>query len=148
MAHRRIIAGNKRASYDYFLEDRLEVGIVLIGTEVKALRLSNGNINDSYVYNQGGELFLFNSYIAPYNQTDNNHEPRRVRKLLCHKHEIRKMIGKIRTKGYTLIPTSLYINEKNIMKLEIALGKGKKLHDKRKEIAKRDEARYSQRQQG
>lgn len=144
---RQVIARNKKASYNYFLEGHLEAGIVLNGSEVKALRNHKGNIEDSYGYDKDGELFLYNSHIGQYDKANQfNHEPRRARKLLCHKAEIKKIMGKIHTKGYTLVPVSIYFDNKNRVKVELALGKGKKLYDKREDIAKRDANRRERRE--
>jgi SsrA-binding protein len=134
-----IVCHNRKASFNYFFEDLYEAGIELVGSEVKSLRLGKGNISESYAVDQEGEIFLFNSYIPSYLQSSyNNHDPRRLRKLLLKKKEINKLIGKLNRDGYSLVPTRLYFNKKGIAKLQIALGKGKKNFDKRNVKKKRD----------
>jgi SsrA-binding protein len=136
---KKIIANNKKASFNYFLENKLEVGIVLLGSEVKSLRLGKANIEDAYASNHNNEIILYNSHIAGYDKASyQNHDPKRPRKLLLHKLEIKRLLGKIKQKGYTIVPTSIYFNEKGLVKLEIALASGKKLHDKRQVIKERD----------
>lgn len=136
---RKIVANNRRAQYDYFLEDRMEVGMILTGTEVKSLRAGHANLNDAFAGEMGGEIYLFNAYIAEYPQARHfNHETRRPRKLLMHKKQINKLIGKLKTKGVTLAAISIYFNEKNRAKLEIAVATGKKQHDKREAIKERE----------
>jgi SsrA-binding protein len=138
----RIIAENRRARYDYFLDDVVEAGLALTGSEVKSLRNGRANIAESYAAVQGREIMLVNADIPPYAQANRfNHEPRRHRKLLLHRKQIDKMIGAVQRDGRTLIPVKLYWNEKGIAKLEVALAKGKKLHDKREAAADRDWAR-------
>ena len=136
----RTIAENRRARYDYFIEDTLEAGIMLTGTEVKSLRNGRANIAESYAAVEGREIVLVNADIPPYGQATNyfNHEPRRPRKLLLHAKEIGKLIGAVQRDGRTLIPMRLYFNEKGRAKLELALASGKKAHDKREAIAERD----------
>ena len=136
----KIIAQNRRARYEYFIETEYEAGIVLQGSEIKSLRTGKANIQDSYIeFDKNGELFLINSYIAPYKlATIFNHEPTRKRKLLLKKREISKIINKIKLKGFTCIPLVLYINNKNYAKVKIAIAKGKKLYDKRESIKERD----------
>lgn len=136
----KIIAQNRRARYEYFIETEYEAGIVLQGSEIKSLRIGKANIQDSYIeFDKNGELFLINSYIAPYKlATIFNHEPTRKRKLLLKKREISKIINKIKLKGFTCIPLVLYINNKNYAKVKIAIAKGKKLYDKRESIKERD----------
>ncbi|MBO4956767.1 MAG: SsrA-binding protein SmpB [Rickettsiales bacterium] len=136
----KIIAQNRRARYEYFIEVEYEAGIVLQGSEIKSLRIGKANIQDSYIeFDKNGELFLINSYIAPYKlATIFNHEPTRKRKLLLKKREISKIINKIKLKGFTCIPLVLYINNKNYAKVKIAIAKGKKLYDKRESIKERD----------
>ena len=136
------IAENRRARFDYFLEDNIEAGLVLTGTEVKSLRVGRANIAESYAAVEGREIVLINADIPPYGHANRfNHEPRRPRKLLLHRKEIDKLIAAVQRDGRTLIPTKLYFNEKGTAKLEIALAKGKKLHDKRETEANRDWAR-------
>jgi SsrA-binding protein len=138
-APRKVIAENRRARFDYFLEDYIEAGIQLLGTEIKALRDGRANIAESYAAVEGREIVLINSDIPPYKQANRfNHEPRRHRKLLLHRKQIDKLIGAVQRDGRTIIPVRLYLNEKGKAKLEIALAKGKKLHDKREASAERD----------
>ena len=139
MAVLKVIARNRKAAFNYFFEDKFEAGIVLKGSEVKALREGKVNIEDSHADYSGGNLMLFNSHIQEYDKASNfNHSTRRPRALLMHKQEVRKIVGKIKIKGYTLIVISMYFNEKNKVKLELAIAKGKKLHDKRETIKEKD----------
>jgi SsrA-binding protein len=139
VAFQKLIAENRRARYDYFLEETFEAGLQLTGTEVKALREGRANIAESYASVEGDELALINAYIPEYAPaTRFNHEPRRPRKLLMHRKEINRLMGAIQREGRTLIPTRLYFNDKGRAKLELALAKGKKLHDKREATAERD----------
>jgi SsrA-binding protein len=129
---------NKKATYDYFIEDTYEAGIVLKGTEIKSIRKGSANLQDSYAIIKKGEAFLLNMFIAPYEQGNQfNHEERRTRKLLLHKNEISKIFGKINIEGYTLIPIKLYFKT-NKVKVLIGIAKGKKIFDKRETIKKRD----------
>ncbi len=138
----KLIAENRRARYDYFLEDTFEAGVVLTGTEVKALREGRANIAESYAATEGDEIVLVNAYIPEYGPANRfNHEPRRPRKLLLHRKQISRLLGSVRRDGRTLIPTKLYFNDKGRVKLELCLAKGKKLHDKREATADRDWAR-------
>lgn len=143
----KIVARNKKATFEYFLETEYEAGLCLLGTEIKSLREGKANIQDAFVeFSKNGELFLLNSHISPYKMaTVFNHEPLRKRKLLLHSKEIKKIIGKIKLKGFTVIPTVLYINDKNLAKIKIAIAKGKKLYDKRESIKERDQKRNEQR---
>jgi len=135
----KLIAENRRARFDYFLEETLEAGLMLTGTEVKALRLGRANIAESYAATEGREIVLVNANIPEYGPANRfNHEPRRPRKLLLHRKQLDKLIGAVHRDGRTLIPTKLYFNEKGLVKLELALAKGKKLHDKREVVADRD----------
>jgi SsrA-binding protein len=135
----KLIAENRRARFDYFLEQTFEAGMILTGTEVKALRLGRANIAESYAAVEGGAIVLINAHIPEYGPANRfNHEPRRPRKLLLHSKEIERLIGAIQREGRTLIPTRLYFNDKGLAKLELALAKGKKLHDKREVEADRD----------
>jgi SsrA-binding protein len=135
----KLIAENRRARFDYFLEQTYEAGLTLTGTEVKALRLGRANIAESYASAEGRELVLINAYIPEYGPANRfNHEPRRPRKLLLHRREIDKMLGAVRRDGRTLIPTKLYFNDKGRVKLELCLAKGKQAHDKREVAAERD----------
>ncbi|MFN3857898.1 MAG: SsrA-binding protein SmpB [Caulobacter sp.] len=134
-----LIAENRRARYDYFLEDAIEAGLVLTGTEVKSLRNGRANIAESYASVEGDEIVLINADIPPYAGGNRfNHEPRRPRKLLLSRKQISKLIGAVQREGRTIIPTKLYWNDKGLAKLEIALAKGKKVHDKREAVAERD----------
>ena len=134
------VAVNRRAHYDYALETPVEAGIQLSGSEVKSLREGHASIGEAYVGEKHGELYLLNATIQEYPQAPAHlqHLPKRPRKLLLHKREVDKFLGAIRREGYTLIPTRLYFNAKNMAKLEIALDKGKKLHDKRATEKSRD----------
>ncbi|OYX56990.1 MAG: SsrA-binding protein [Brevundimonas subvibrioides] len=135
----KLIAENRRARFDYFLEDNLEAGIMLLGTEIKALRMGRANIAESYAAVEGREIVLINADIPPYAQANRfNHEPRRPRKLLLHRKQIDRLIGAVQKDGQTIIPLRLYLNDDGKAKLEIALAKGKKLHDKREASADRD----------
>lgn len=130
---------NRSAYYEYFFDDKFVAGIILTGTEVKSLRAGKASFNDSFCIVHKGEVWLKSFHIAPYSHgTVNNHEPLRERKLLLQKREIKKMESRLKEKGYTLIPLRLFFSEKNLVKMEIGLGKGKKLHDKRESIKKRD----------
>ena len=135
----RLIAENRRAKFDYLLEETFEAGISLTGSEVKSLRLGKANIAESYASTEGRDIVLINANIPEYGPANRfNHEPRRPRKLLLHRKEIDKLLGAIQRDGRTLIPTRLYFNEKGRVKLELSLAKGKKLHDKREVEADRD----------
>jgi len=135
----KVIAENRRARFDYFIDDTVEAGIMLTGTEVKSLRVGKANIAESYAAVEGDEIMLINADIPPYTQANRfNHEPRRPRKLLLHRKEINRLIGAVQREGRTIIPTKLYWNDKGVAKLEIGLAKGKKLHDKRETAAERD----------
>jgi len=135
----KLIAENRRARFDYFLEQTYEAGLCLTGTEVKALREGRANIAESYASAEGRELVLINAYIPEYGPANRfNHDPRRPRKLLLHRKEIDKMLGAVNRDGRTLVPTRLYFNDKGRVKLELALAKGKKAHDKREVAAERD----------
>ncbi len=135
----KLIAENRRARFDYFLEDKVEAGLALLGTEVKALREGRANIAESYAAVEGRQITLVNAHIPEYGPANRfNHEPRRPRRLLMHRRELDKLIGAIQREGRTLIPTRLYFNDKGLVKLEVALAKGKKAHDKRATEADRD----------
>ena len=134
-----IVAQNRKASFNYFFEDTLAAGIELLGSEVKSLRSGKGSIADSYALDSQGEIYLHNTYIPEYKQGSyNNHDPRRLRKLLLNKKEINKLIGKINRDGFTVVPIRVYFNSKGIAKVNIAVGKGKKQHDKRQTKKQRD----------
>ncbi len=138
----RVVTVNRKARHDYFIEETYEAGIALRGTEVKSLRAGKANLRDSFARIENGEVILYNMHISPFEQGNRfNHEPKRDRKLLLHKFEINKLIGKTKEKGFTLVPLKVYFNERNMAKVELGLAKGKHLYDKRKEIAKRDAQR-------
>ena len=138
---RKLIANNKKAYHDYFIEDTYECGIVLSGTEVKSLRMGKGSIKESYVRIRNEEVVILGMHISPYEKGNIfNRDPLRERKLLMHKKEIRKLQGKLTEKGYTLVPLQVYFSG-SLVKVEIALAKGKKLYDKREAIAKKDAMR-------
>jgi SsrA-binding protein len=135
----KLIAENRRARFDYFLEETLEAGLALTGTEVKALREGRANIAESYAAVEGREIALVNAHIPEYGPANRfNHPPRRPRKLLLHRRELDKLIGAVRREGRTLVPTKLYFNDKGLVKLELALARGKKAHDKRAAESERD----------
>ncbi|GAF26061.1 tmRNA-binding protein [Moorella thermoacetica Y72] len=138
----KVVTDNRRARHDYFIEETYEAGIALTGTEVKSLRNGRANIKDSYARVENGELILHDMHISPYEQGNRfNHEPRRPRRLLMHRYEIQRLYGKVREKGLTLIPLKVYFNERGRAKVELALVKGKRLYDKREDIAARDAQR-------
>ena len=139
---RKLVANNKKAYHDYFIEETYEAGIVLTGTEMKSVRQGKVSIKESYAKIENGEMFLYGMNISPYEQGNRyNVEPLRPRKLLLHKQEIRKLIGYITIKGLTLVPLKMYINEEGRAKVELAVARGKKNYDKRDDIAKRDAKR-------
>ena len=134
----KIISNNRKASFNYFLEEFYEAGIVLKGSEIKSLRDGKVNISESYAFDNNGEIYLINSHIPMYKASSyNNHNPKRNRKLLLNKREIDKLLGRIHREGFTLIPTKMYF-KKGKVKVEIAVAKGKKQYDKRQTIKKRD----------
>jgi len=140
-----VIARNKKARYDFNIEETYEAGIILKGTEIKSIRNRKVNLKDSFAIVENGELYLYNMHISPYKEGNRyNHKPERVRKLLLHKKQIRKLIGYTRQKGYTLVPLSIYIRD-NLAKIELALAKGKNIHDKRRDIAKKTAQREVER---
>ncbi len=137
----KIIASNRKAYHDYLISHTYEVGIVLTGTEVKSLRQGKANLQDSYADIDNGELWLHNMHISPFEKGNIfNHEPKRKRKLLAHKSEIRKLIGKIKEKGFTLVPLSLYFLKSHV-KVELGLAKGKHSYDKREAMKKKETER-------
>jgi SsrA-binding protein len=141
----KIITTNKKAYHDFFILETFEAGIVLKGTEVKSVKQGKINLKDSYAKIKNSEIFLFNAHISHYKHGNLfNHEPTRTRKLLLHKREIARIAGKVNEKGLTLVPLKVYL-KKGLIKIELGLGKGKKTHDKREEIKRRDierELRY------
>ena len=132
------IAANKKAVYDYFIKDKVEAGIVLTGAEVKSLRINTGSIKESYIIEKNGELWLANCYIKKYSSTNSDQNTTRERKILLHKKELNKIIGFNKRDGMTIIPLSLYFNNKGFAKLTIGLGKGKKKYDKRASIKSKE----------
>lgn len=142
----KLIAQNKKAHFDYFIEEKTEAGIVLVGCEVKSVRGGNVNLNDCFCFFEDGELYLKNSYIAPYERGSyNNVDARRDRKLLLRKQELRRLYGKIKEKGYTLVPIRMYFSG-SLVKIELGLGKGKHTYDKKNTIKERDVNRTAQRE--
>ena len=136
---KKVVAENRRARFDYFVDDRFEAGIALTGTEVKALRQGEGSIAESYATVEGEEIWLINSHIPEYSHGNRlNHEPRRQRKLLLKGREIAKLHGAVTRQGLTLVPLSIYFNSKGRAKVELALARGKKVHDKRDTVKERD----------
>ena len=134
----KVVATNRKALHDYFIIDRFETGIVLKGTEVKSLRQGSANLQDGYGVIRSGEVWLIGMHISPFEKGNiNNHDPKRDRKLLMHRREIRKLIGRTGEQGLTLVPLRVYF-KKNIVKVELAVARGKKSYDKRESIAKRD----------
>ncbi|MBR6529734.1 MAG: SsrA-binding protein SmpB [Firmicutes bacterium] len=139
---RKLVANNKKARHDFFIEEVYEAGIVLTGTEIKSVRQGKVSIKESFAKIENGEMILYGMNISPYEQGNRyNVDPLRPRKLLLHKQEIRKLIGYTTIKGLTLVPLQMYINEDGRAKIEIAVARGKKLYDKRDDIAKRDAQR-------
>jgi SsrA-binding protein len=139
MRQKKIIANNKKARHDYFIEEVYEAGMALTGTEIKSIRQGRINLKESYAKIEGNELIIYGMHISPYEQGNRfNVDPLRPRKLLLHRQEIRKLIGYTTQKGLTLVPLSVYINEKGMAKMELAVARGKKLYDKRDDMAKRD----------
>lgn len=142
----KVMARNKKALHEYHIEETYEAGIVLTGTEIKSIRQGRVNLKDSYALINQGEIFLLNMHISPFEQGNRfNHDPTRTRKLLLRKQEISKLIGLTQQKGYTLVPLDLHLRN-GFAKIQLALAKGKKLHDKRQAIAKRDADREIRRQ--
>ena len=143
---KKIVAENRRARFDYFIEDKFEAGIELTGTEVKSLRSGEGSIAESYATLEGDEVWLINSHIPEYSHGNRlNHQPRRQRKLLLRAREIAKLHGAVTRQGLTLVPLSIYFNGRGRAKIELALARGKKMHDKRETIKDRDWKREQQR---
>lgn len=142
----KLIANNKKAYFDYFIEDKLEAGIELFGTEVKSLRMGRCSVKESFVRIERGEVYVYGMHISPYEKGNIfNKNPLRTRKLLLHKGEIRKLSAQITQKGYTLVPLSVYFKG-SLVKVEIGLARGKKLYDKRETIAKKDQRREAERE--
>ena len=144
MAERKLklIANNKKARHDYFIEEEYEAGIVLTGTEIKSIRAGGVSLRDSFAKVDNGEVFVYNMHISPYEKCNRyNTDPMRQKKLLLHKKEIRKLVGYISRDGLTLVPLEVYLDEHGRAKMKLAVARGKKLFDKREDIAKRDAAR-------
>lgn len=142
---KRIVARNRKAARDFILEDRFEAGITLLGSEIKAVRAGQVSLNEAYVRIENGEAWLLNAHIAAYEPASQaNHEPRRSRKLLLHRRELDRIAIRVKQRGYTLIPTQMYLT-RNLAKLEVALAKGKRSFDKRREIAEREAQREIER---
>lgn len=142
----KLIANNKKAYHDFFIEDKIEAGISLAGTEVKSLRQGKCSIKESFIRIEKGEVFIYGMHISPYEKGNIfNKDPLRVKKLLLHKYEINKIAGKITEKGYTLVPLQVYFRG-SLVKVEIGLAKGKKLYDKRQDIAKKDQKREAEKE--
>ncbi|MBR1743360.1 MAG: SsrA-binding protein SmpB [Lachnospiraceae bacterium] len=142
---KKLIANNKKAFHDYFIEEKYEAGISLAGTEVKSLRMGKCSIKEAFIRIEQGEVYVYKMHISPYEKGNLfNKDPLRVRKLLLHKREIRKLMGQIAQKGYTIVPLNVYFKG-SIVKVEIGLAKGKKLYDKRQDIAKKDQRREAER---
>lgn len=142
----RLIANNKKAYHDYFIEDTYEAGIELAGTEVKSMRMGKCSIKESFVQIEHGEVFVYGMHISPYEKGNIfNKDPLRTRKLLLHQYEIRKIAAKIAEKGFTLVPLKVYFKG-SLVKVEIGIAKGKKLYDKRQTIAKNDQRREAERE--
>lgn len=141
----KLIANNKKAFHDYFIEEKYEAGIALHGTEVKSLRMGRCSVKESFIRIDNGEVMIYGMHISPYEKGNIfNKDPLRIRKLLLHRHEINKMQGRIAEKGYTLVPLQVYFRD-SLVKVEIGLAKGKKLYDKRQDIAKKDQRREAER---
>lgn len=141
----RLIANNKKAYHDYFVEDTCEAGIALAGTEVKSLRMGKCSIKESFIRIENEEVYIYQMHISPYEKGNIfNKDPLRTRKLLLHKYEINKLIGQQKMKGYTLIPLKIYFKD-SLVKVEVGLCRGKKLYDKREDIAKKDAKREAER---
>ena len=142
----KLIANNKKAFYDYFIDDTYEAGIALVGTEVKSLRMGKCSLKESFIRIEHGEVFVYNMHISPYEKGNIfNKDPLRVRKLLLHRYEINKLMGKVAEKGYTVVPLKVYLKD-SLVKMEIGLARGKKLYDKRETIAKKDQKREAERE--
>jgi SsrA-binding protein len=141
------VALNRKARHNYVIDDTFEAGLVLTGTEIKSVRAGKATLSDAYARVEKGEAWLMNAHIAPFDQGNRyNHEPRRDRKLLMHRTEIDQLMGKAAAKGMTVVPLRLYINDKGRAKVELGLGKGKQLHDRRRDIAERESRRDMERE--
>ena len=141
----KLVANNKKAYHDYFVDEKIEAGLVLHGTEVKSLRMGKCSIKESFIRIENGEVFVYGMHISPYEKGNIfNKDPMRVKKLLLHKAEINKMLGKVKEKGISVVPLKVYLKG-SLVKVEIGLAKGKKLYDKRDDIAKKDQKREAER---
>ena len=146
VSQQKVVATNRKARHDYHIEETFEAGIVLTGTEVKSIREGRLNLKDSFARIEDGEVFLYNMHVSPYSHGNRwNHEPTRTRKLLLHRSEIRRLVGKVQQQGFTLVPLRVYFTPRGRAKVEIALARGKKLWDKRRDIAKREARREAER---
>jgi len=144
-SHRKLVADNRKARHNYFIEDKMEAGLVLKGTEVKALREGRAHLKDAHARIKNGEVFVYQMHIGPYTHAYfDNHEAQRPRKLLLHNHEIKQLIGKVNEQGFSLIPLDIYFRDGKA-KITLALAKGKRKYDKRESIRQRDEQRIEQR---
>lgn len=142
----KLVANNKKAYHDFFIEEKYEAGIVLYGTEVKSMRLGKCSIKESFIRIENGEIFAYGMHVSPYEKGNIfNKDPLRVKKLLLHRKEINKLMGRIAEKGYTLVPLQVYFKDGKA-KVEIGLAKGKKLYDKRQDIAKKDQRREAEKE--
>jgi len=142
----KLIANNKKAYHDYFIDETYEAGIVLHGTEVKSMRMGKCSVKESFIRIENGEMYVYGMHVSPYEKGNIfNKDPLRVKKLLLHKYEINKMAGKVAEKGYTLVPLQVYFKEGKV-KVEIGLARGKKLYDKRADIAKKDMKREAEKE--
>ena len=143
--HFKLVANNKKARFDYFIEDTYEAGIALHGTEVKSLRMGKCSIKESFIRVENGEVYIYGMHISPYEKGNIfNKDPLRVRKLLLHKSEINKLLGKTKEKGVAIVPLKVYFKG-SLVKVEVGMAKGKKLYDKRQDIARKDQQREAQR---
>lgn len=142
----KLVANNKKAYHDYFIEDTYEAGIVLVGTEVKSLRMGHCSVKEAFIRSDNGELFVYQMHISPYEKGNiYNKDPLRPRKLMLHRQEINKILGKATEKGYTLVPLKVYFKG-SLVKVEVGVARGKKLYDKRQDIAKKDQRREAERE--
>lgn len=142
----KLVANNKKAYHDYFIEEKYEAGLVLHGTEVKSLRMGKCSIKEAFIRIENGEVYIYGMHISPYEKGNIfNKDPLRIRKLLLHKQQIRKLIGNSSEKGYTIVPLQVYFKDGRA-KIEIGLAKGKKLYDKRQDIAKKDQKREAEKE--
>lgn len=140
----KLISNNKKAYFDYFIEDTWEAGIALHGTEVKSVRMGKCSIKEAFIRVEDGEVFVYNMHISPYEKGNIfNKDPLRVKKLLLHRHEVNKILGEVTQKGYTLVPLQVYLKG-SLVKVQVGLGRGKKLYDKRDTIAKKDQRREAE----